>query len=328
MQLLQSSRLRPDSAALGCLPRAQALTHVKRVPNFFIIGAPKCGTTSLCEYLRSHPNIYFSKVKEPQFFDLDCLNGSKIRLQTYLRLFSKVDPSIHHAVGEGSTGYLRSKVAVSEILKFNPNAQFIVILRKPIDLILSLHAQFYFSGVESVKDFEAAWRLEGERQCGRKIPRNCWEPKSLFYSECGKLGDQIERLYSVTDRNHVKAFIFEDFVANPKAIYDETLAFLGLQSDGRSNFPVFNESREPLFPPLQRTMVFSANCFRLLRFVSGWNLAFGLGWFQKLLFLNSKPGARRPISASLRSELNDYFREDVRKLSRLLGRDLSPWIEE
>jgi len=150
-------------------------------PNFFIIGAPKTGTTALSEYLKDHPNIFFCPVKEPHFFDLDTSKRLKLNLQTYLSLFAEADPALHQAVGEGSTGYLFSKVAVSEILKFNPNSKFIVMLRNPVDLVQSWHSEMYYEGVEDVVDFEKAWKLEQERRQGRNIPKSCWEPKKLFY---------------------------------------------------------------------------------------------------------------------------------------------------
>jgi len=136
------------------------LPAARVVPNFFIIGAAKSGTTSLTEYLRTHPNIYFGKVKEPHFFDLDSCKCFKFSLETYMSLFSRADPEIHKAVGEASTGYLFSKVAVPEILKFNPNARFVVLLRNPIELVQSLHSEMCFEGIETVREFETAWRLE------------------------------------------------------------------------------------------------------------------------------------------------------------------------
>ena len=137
-----------------------------RAPNFFIIGAPKSGTTALSQYLRDHPNIFFSGVKEPHFFDLDTSKRLKLDLQTYLSLFAKARPELHIAVGEGSTGYLFSKVAVSEILKFNPDSKFIVMLRNPVDLVQAWHSEMYFEGVENIRDFEGRgkWSRSGARQ--------------------------------------------------------------------------------------------------------------------------------------------------------------------
>jgi hypothetical protein len=297
-------------------------------PNFFIIGAPKSGTSSLSEYLKSHPNIYFSKVKEPHLFDLDTSKRLKLSLETYLSLFSDADPTMHKAAGEGSTGYLFSKVAASEIMKFNPNAKFIVMLRNPVDLVQCWHSEMCFGGVENVGEFEAAWRLEEDRRNGKNIPPSCWEPKKLYYSEWGKLGDQMERLFSVTPRLNVKVIVFDDFVADTKQAYEEVLTFLEVKRDGRADFPPINENRRIRHPGIQQSLAFIANYYRLLRAASGLKLNLGLGLFHKLLVMNSKPVRRNVISSAMRSELTNFYRNDVQKLSSLLGRDLSHWLSE
>ena len=110
-----------------------------RVPDFFIIGAPKSGTTSLSEYLRAHPGIFFSQPKEPFFYSEDYTHPGRIsRRGDYLALFAGAPPGA--LLGEGSTWYLRSAVAVPRILQDNPDARFIVMLREPLAMLRSLHA--------------------------------------------------------------------------------------------------------------------------------------------------------------------------------------------
>jgi 1,2-diacylglycerol 3-alpha-glucosyltransferase len=295
-------------------------------PSFFIIGAPKSGTTSLCEYLKDHPNIYFSAVKEPHFFDSDTSKRLKLNRGTYLSLFSNAKPDLHKAVGEASTGYLFSKVAVPEILDFNPNAKFIVMLRNPVDLVQAWHAEMYFEGVEDVREFEKAWRLEPSRRLGKCIPRTCWETRKLFYSDWGRLGDQVEHLFSVASRGRVKAIVFEDFVTDTKRVYEEVLTFLGLPPCERIAFSPVNENRNVRHAGLQRSLAWAANYFRLIRIMSGLELSLGLGLFRKTLLLNSKPLLRKPASPALRAELTEFYREDIQKLSKLLDRDLSGWV--
>src|SRR3546814_13335773 len=101
-------------------------------PNFFIVGAPKCGTTSLANWLSEHPSIFLSNPKEPHFFDLDRRKHYKCDLARYEGFFNGVAPT-HTMVGEATTGYLRSHVAISEILKYAADARFIVGLRNPVD---------------------------------------------------------------------------------------------------------------------------------------------------------------------------------------------------
>ena len=125
-------------------------------PNLFIIGAPKCGTTSIYSFLKQHPEIYMPDFKEPHYFGSDLNKKKGVYIDTeeeYLSLFIESKNEIF--IGEASTYYLYSNLAPMEIFKFNPDSKIIIALRNPIDLIYSLHSQYFFSGNENVLDFEA-----------------------------------------------------------------------------------------------------------------------------------------------------------------------------
>ena len=124
-------------------------------PNFFIIGAPKCGTTSMASWLSEHPSIYMSPVKEPHHYSGDFNYGDYRDLNKYLSLFKEANES-HIAVGEASAWYLNSKKAIFNIEAENPNAKYIVLLRNPVEMAPSLHQQLIFSGKEDIKNFEEA----------------------------------------------------------------------------------------------------------------------------------------------------------------------------
>ncbi len=124
------------------------------IPNFFIVGAPKCGTTALSEYLREHPNVFMCSPKEPKYFDFDFNYPIEWTEKSYLNLYSKADPKRHHAIGEASVTYHYSECAISRILKLNPESKFIIMLRNPVDLVRSWHAQEIFTGQENISDFE------------------------------------------------------------------------------------------------------------------------------------------------------------------------------
>jgi hypothetical protein len=295
-------------------------------PNFFIIGAPKCGTTSLSQYLGGHPNIFVSRVKEPHYFDLDTSRRMKLKPQTYMSLFANANPNVHRAVGEASTGYLSSNAAVPDILRFNPDAKLIVMLRNPVELVQALHSEMYFEGVEDVGEFERAWNLERERRRGISVPPACWEAKKLFYSELGKLGDQVERLFTVAPRSRIMVIIFDDFACDTQRIYEQVLTFLNVPSDSRTSFPPMNQNRRIRSPRIQRALAWSSNYVRLFRATSGYDLHFGLGLLPRMMRLNSCSAPRKPISSKLSSELSDFYSDDICKLSTLLSRDLSSWL--
>ena len=159
-------------------------------PNFFIIGAPKCGTTSLARWLSEHPEVFMSPVKEPHFFSTDFSLGDFSDENSYYALFADACPN-HIAVGEASATYLRSEVAVMNIENKHRRARYIVMLRNPVDMAHSLHWQAVFSGDENAEDFEQAWRLNSKRENGQDIPPNCRDPKTVQYRRFCSLGEQL-----------------------------------------------------------------------------------------------------------------------------------------
>jgi hypothetical protein len=213
-------------------------------PNFFIVGAPKCGTTSLGIYLRKHPNVFFCPIKEPNFFCEDFPGIRLVKTQNeYLRLFSKASLD-HIAIGEASTRYLWSSVAIRRIYEFDSRSKIIIMLRNPIDLVYSFHSQCIYSLVENEKDFKKAWKLQERRAAGYDIPTLCVEQAAhLQYKNCGMIGEQVRRVFNIFPRDQVRIFLFEDFINNTLDIYKETLCFLGLRTDGRNYFPRLNESK-------------------------------------------------------------------------------------
>jgi len=127
-----------------------------RKPDFFIVGAPKCGTTALYRFLSQHPEIFLPKVKEVHFFGSDLyLPGYVPDTEKYLRLFANARDETR--VGEASVWYLYSKVSAAEIKHFAPEASILIMLRNPVDMIHSLHSQLQYVGVERIKGFESAF---------------------------------------------------------------------------------------------------------------------------------------------------------------------------
>src|SRR5665213_3487944 len=149
-----------------------------RFPDFFIIGAPKCGTTALYHYLSEHPEVHMSSPKEPHFFSRDLPLSRIVRTaEEYAALFSEAPTDA--VTGEGSTWYLFSEVAVPEILSLRPDARFVVILRNPVHAVQSLHAQLFIGSSEDLFDFESAWRAQEDRAHGNRLPAKVLDPIRL-----------------------------------------------------------------------------------------------------------------------------------------------------
>jgi len=293
-------------------------------PNFFIIGAPKCGTTSMARWLAEHPNIYMSPVKEPNFFNTDDRWTVTRTLRQYEALFQDAGPD-HIAVGEASVWYLFSREAVPNILAYCENPKFLVMIRNPIEMAYSLHQQELYSGNEHIKDFKKVWELQSKRANGLEISHFCVEPKRLLYGPACKLGEQLERLYNLVPDEKVLVLVLDDIKKNPRHEYIRVLNFLGVPDDGRVNFPVYNPAKEHRSPFIGKAIAFVG------RTVGGWKKSLGIqrgfGVLNALNKANTRLRNRPPLDESTWQKLAEYFAEDIRKLSRLLERDLSHWLD-
>ena len=139
-------------------------------PNFFIIGAPRCGTTSLAKWLGEHPSIFMSPIKEPFFYSPDVHQPAVLTKDEYEGLFKKAGPQ-HIAIGEASTSYLFSRVAVPQIEEEYPGARYVVMIRNPIEMVFSLYRLCIVIGEEDITDIEVAWHLSPARREGKVVSR-------------------------------------------------------------------------------------------------------------------------------------------------------------
>jgi hypothetical protein len=286
-------------------------------PNFFILGAPKCGTTSLAEWLAEHPNIYLSPTKEPHFFNTDhkrFLNS----LGGYERLFAGANER-HRAVGEASVWYLCSSVAVKNILNYSPQAKFIVMLRNPVDMAPSLHQEQVFTGREDRTDFTEAWDLQESRRSGRHLPAMVWEPKYVQYGELCKLGAQVARLLETVPRDKVKFLLLEDIISNPVAAYGSVLRFLCVNDNHHQDFRIYNRAK------VRRWRSLNVVAWAVSGLKVALGIERGLGLWNRIDAMNRVERPRAPIGGDIKKRLRDYFAADVVLLQDLIGRDLSNW---
>jgi hypothetical protein len=198
-----------------------------RVPDFFIVGHPKSGTTALYEMLRRRAQIHMP-VKEPWFFAPDRLpeasRGYPDSLEHYLSLFEDAAPD--QLVGEASPSYLVSGVAAQRIAAVQPDARIIAILREPAAFLRSLHLQFVQDHVETETDLGKAIGLEELRRQGKEVPRHSTRPKELLYSEHVRYVEQLRRYLAVFAPEQVLVLAYEDFRRDSDATVRQVLRFL------------------------------------------------------------------------------------------------------
>lgn len=268
-------------------------------PNFFIIGAPKCGTTSLAFWLSEHPQIFFSKIKEPHFYSTDLCNRAIKKPSHYKNLFSKAQDN-HVAIGEASTWYLFSKVAIENIEINHRHAKYIVMTRDPVEMARSLHLHNLWALHENEGDFERAWQLQSLRAKGMYIPKTCAEPAFLQYYQACALGTQLSKLLEKVPSVRILHISLEELSNNPTRIYKQVLSFLSLNDDMRNSFPVLNEARRYRNQYLQRAQRLGGK----IRFCIGFKKGIGLSK------LNQKIGKKEEISNNFRDELNTLFNRE------------------
>jgi hypothetical protein len=299
-------------------PPSRGLRNITlRKPNFFIIGAPKCGTTSLSVWLGEHRRIFMSPIKEPHFFNSDDRQAIST-LHEYEALFSGATEE-HIAVGEASVWYLSSANAVSAILRYQPEAKFIVMLRNPIEMAPALHGEMLLSGLEYEHEFPMAWSLQEERRQGRRI-RAAWARRRFLYGEVCSLGMQLERLYKIVPPYRVLTIILDDICADPRHEYLRVLQFLDIPDDGRLDFPVHNAASAFRYPGIQRV------AYPILHLKDRLGVSGGLGLWTRVENLMRVERPRKPLAPEMISILNEYFSQDVELLGQLLGRDLCQWL--
>lgn len=298
-------------------------------PNFFIIGAPKCGTTALSEYLRGHPDVYMSVIKEPGYFASD-LPGLQLVSDKggYEKLFQEATIKQSIAIGEASPSYLLSKNAVKQMHQYNPDSKLIIMLRNPLDVLLSYHSQLVFSLFENENNLSIAWKLQKDRMVGRKIPASCREAGLLQYRDVISFGSQIARVYSVFPEEQVMIILFEEFCEDTKKIYENVLSFLNVPSDNRSVFPVVNSAKEARFYWLNRLLHArsSKNALNHMQKIINVQLLKGFIHLHSLLkSFNIRKAPPNKLPTNVRKQILDEIYPDICLLEDVLNMDLGKW---
>ena len=301
-----------------------------RRPDTFIVGAPKSGTSSLHRYLDRHPQVVMSRPKEPMYFSPD-VQGTRHEHpfvhpadeRRYLELFSTAGAATR--VGESSTNYLMSPLAPGLIRDFQPEARIIAMVRNPVDLVHSLHAQRITSGYEDVLDFGKAISLDDARRAGRQLPLGL-SGFGVAYRDNALLGEQLERWLDVFGRGRIHVIVYDDFARDTAAAYSAALSFLDVDNGFTLDaFEAYNQGhvrRGRLLRGLYRNKATRWLSDRALPTLTGERGASAARRVVGARRVAQQNVARQPMSPDLRRALEEEFSDDVDKLARLTGRDL------
>ncbi|SFL59636.1 sulfotransferase family protein [Nitrosomonas communis] len=310
-------------------------TQHSRFPDFFVVGAPRCGTTSLCRYLARNPQICFSQPKETYFFNqLDNDLSEKELQRNYLDRYFAHFTAGCRAVGEGTVTYLYQPEAIKRIQQFNPNARFIVLVRNPLAMLPSYHQRLRYLLQEDEPDFEKAWALQSTRARGELVPKLCLDARLLAYSEIAKFGAQMQQLYAITERERTHVIVFDDLVADPLGVYQRALEFLHVDYDGQTRFERKYQSRMYRYRWLQRLLylpvmrhgkVIDTLQRRLYHYNQDNSKRRGL--ISRLTAWNIIKESPAQLSPRMAAIVRKSLQGDIQLLSSLINRDLSSWLD-
>ncbi len=297
------------------------------IPNFFVAGAPKCGTTALCYFLNQHPDIFIPSIKEPCFFGSDLHKNMKyfnaLSKENYLSLF---DNARQQRIGEGSTAYFYSRNAAKELKEFSPFASIILMIRNPADLMFSLHKQLLFQGEENKIKFIDALNAEKLRKSGLELPERYSVLESLFYSDVAKCYTNIKRYIDVFGVDKVHVIVFDDFKLDSNDVMRGVFKFLDVDSNFSPSMSVINESKNIrsyfmhkilYHPPKSVSKVINTILPKLIiRKI-----------FVTIRNLNASSTNITTLDNKLRQTLNEQFKDEVKMLSGLIQRNLMHWVD-
>jgi len=308
-------------------------------PNFFVVGAPKAGTTTLYRYLAGHPPVFVAPIKEPNHFcpdlhphaasstlndrlplDIEAYLAADERRpvqvawiesrKDYLRLF---EPATNVAVrGECSTSYLYSAAAAAEIAAFNPQARVIALLRDPATRAYSHYLMDRRIGITT-----RTFREEIERELADT--RACWSTSRLYLG-LGRYAEQLARYFRVFPSDRILVLFSDELLAEPDTVLGRVAVFLGVDPFAPpSTAERANPAALPRFRHLNR-ILHQTRIKRHLRAV----LPGGVKSAIRSWYFRGNPEAG--LAPEDRARVIEILRPDIDQLSEMLARDLSAWI--
>jgi hypothetical protein len=303
---------------------AKSKTVPKTAPDFVIAGAPKCGTTSLHQWLNQHPAIHMLP-GEPHFFSEDlAYNDPPMPALLYRTLLDA--SGSEQLCGERSTWYLYSTTASQAIHAANPAAKIVILVRQPADMLYSVHSHYCQRGQrENEPDLLKAMALEADRRQGRNLPEQGGFPEKFYYSMLPDYASGIKRFQKIFGAGRVKIVVFDDLKTDPQGVYDDVLDFLELDKGLQPDFKVYNQAAplpDSLFRRLWRTGTWR---YAIRRLRPKWWQRFHANYKRRRRARAAARNPRPPFSAETRGVITRRFEAQIKELEEVTGRDLNQW---
>ena len=304
------------------------------LPGFFLIGAPKAGTTALHAALVAHPGLYLSRVKEPKYFlcadrppgrsgqwgqrgpgDAHSAQEWVWRRDAYEALFAGAPPGA--LCGESTPFYFYDRGAQERLRAAVPDARLIAVVRDPVDRAYSNWMHLWSDGLEPIGDFVAACRAEEERVA------DGWAP-FWHYRRLGRYGEQLRSLYAHYPREQVLVLRYRQLVDEPQQTLDTVCSFLGVEHGHAVKAPP--ENVRPFVPASRRNLALA----RLIRAGAAAGAyvpprAWRVASVPLLKALHASGTARPPLSVEQRREVLAPLLDDIAELEQLTGQSFADW---
>lgn len=298
------------------------------LPDFFVAGAPKAGTTALHAALARHPALHMSAVKEPKFFltqgppsarggpgDAQTYREHVWRRDDYEALFAAAPTAALR--GESTPFYLYDRGAQRRIRTLIPDARLIVILRDPVERAHSNWTHLWSAGLDPVGDFVQA--------CGEEERRSAAGWADFWrYTALGRYGEQLQHLYSVFPAEQVLVLRYRDLVDDPVRTLDRICGFLRVPRGVLTEVPRENVTAHPQrtlrHRAVSRAVRVSTALSAVLPRVSAMTDS-----LERMLQRDSPP--RQPLTWEQRKALLPRFEADVRLLEMITGQEFSDWLQ-
>ena len=300
------------------------------LPDFFVAGAPKAGTTALHAALAQHPELYLSTVKEPKFFltdgppptqggpgDAKTYREHVWRRSDYEALFDAAPAGTLR--GESTPFYLYRGDAQRRIKALVPNARLIIVVRDPVERAHSNWTHLWSAGLDPIGDFVMACAAEDERVAAGWA--DFWH-----YKRIGLYGQQLQHLYSVFPPEQVLVIRYRDLVDDPRGALDRICGFLGVGQGVIDHLPRENVTAHP--EPTRRHQYTA----RILRAASAFTVRLPGHKGREIVdrlesSLQEGAAPRQPLTWAERHALLPFFEADIRLLEELTGDDYSHWLQ-
>ncbi|MEC4803328.1 MAG: sulfotransferase [Jaaginema sp. PMC 1079.18] len=290
------------------------------LPNFLIIGVQKAGTTSIYNYLKQHPQVYVSPVKETNFLEKNWENESRKpaidTLEKYEKLFAQVSNEL--AIGEASPNYLfHYDSSIERIQRYVPQAKLIAILRNPIDRAYSDYLMHIRDAIRKSKPKSLAELITDYSA-------------SSFILLKGFYYQHLQHFYQAFEREQIQVYLYDNLVKDSVKFMQNLYHFL--EVDDTFSPDVSRRSQLAQVPKNQtfNKLLRQENSFRTLA-RSALKLVLPVEARQKirssLINLNSQDKTAVPLTPENRQQLQELYREDILKLQDLIDEDLTAWLD-